>query len=89
MNVSLTPELEAIVQTKVSTGHYTSASEVVREALRMMVDRDAFEALCRDDIRAKISMGVASLKAGRSKDGEAVFDAIELEMEALDRSAVE
>jgi antitoxin ParD1/3/4 len=89
MNVSLTPELEAIVQTKVSTGHYTSASEVVREALRMMVDRDAFEALCRDNIRAKISKGVGSLRAGRSKDGEAVFDAIELEMDALDRSEVE
>jgi antitoxin ParD1/3/4 len=77
MNVSLPPELEEIVQTKVSSGYYTSASEVIREALRMMVDRDAFEALCRDDMRAKISKGVASLKSGRSKDGEAIFAAID------------
>jgi antitoxin ParD1/3/4 len=86
MNISLTPELEAIVQTKVSTGHYTSANNVVREALHMLVARDAFEALCRDDIREKITKGYSSLKAGRVKEGDAAFDAIEQEMDTLDRS---
>jgi antitoxin ParD1/3/4 len=36
MNVSLTPELEKFVADKVATGRYTSASEVVREALRLL-----------------------------------------------------
>jgi antitoxin ParD1/3/4 len=36
MNVSLTPELEKYVAEKVATGRYTSASEVVREALRLL-----------------------------------------------------
>ena len=36
MNVSLTPELEQLVHSKVKTGRYTSDSEVVREALRLM-----------------------------------------------------
>jgi len=36
MNVSLTPELEKFVATKVESGRYTSASEVVREALRTL-----------------------------------------------------
>ncbi|MCC7339617.1 MAG: type II toxin-antitoxin system ParD family antitoxin, partial [Bryobacterales bacterium] len=36
MNVSLTPELEEFVAAKVQTGRYTSASEVVREALRLL-----------------------------------------------------
>ncbi|HKO12151.1 MAG TPA: type II toxin-antitoxin system ParD family antitoxin [Acidobacteriaceae bacterium] len=40
MNVSLTPELEKLVQEKVESGRYTSASEVVREALRLMEKRD-------------------------------------------------
>ena len=40
MNVSLTPELEKFVQEKVESGRYTSASEVVREALRLMEKRD-------------------------------------------------
>ena len=40
MNVSLTAELEKFVNTKVQTGRYNSASEVVREALRLLEEHD-------------------------------------------------
>lgn len=40
MNVSLTPELEEFVNTKVDSGRYNSASEVVREALRLLEEHD-------------------------------------------------
>lgn len=40
MNVSLTPELEGFVAAKVESGRYTSASEVVREALRLLEEHD-------------------------------------------------
>ena len=40
MNVSLTPELDKFVTTKVASGRYTSASEVVREALRLLEEQD-------------------------------------------------
>ena len=40
MNVSLTPELDKFVASKVESGRYTSASEVVREALRLLEERD-------------------------------------------------
>jgi antitoxin ParD1/3/4 len=40
MNVSLTPELESLVAEKVQTGMYQTASEVVREALRLLKERD-------------------------------------------------
>lgn len=40
MNVSLTPELEELVNEKVRTGLYHTASEVVREALRLLKQRD-------------------------------------------------
>jgi putative addiction module CopG family antidote len=40
MNVSLTPRLEEIVRRKVASGLYNNASEVIREALRLLVDRD-------------------------------------------------
>lgn len=40
MNVSLTPELEELVNEKVRTGLYQTASEVVREALRLLKQRD-------------------------------------------------
>lgn len=36
MNISLTPELEKFVQDKVACGMYTSASEVIRESLRLL-----------------------------------------------------
>lgn len=40
MNVSLTPELEQYIRRKVDSGLYGNASEVVREALRLLVGRD-------------------------------------------------
>lgn len=41
MNVSLTPELEQYIRRKVDSGLYSNASEVVREALRLLVGREA------------------------------------------------
>lgn len=43
MNVSLTSELERYVREKVGSGLYNSASEVVREALRLLVAQDRDE----------------------------------------------
>ena len=40
MNVSLTPELTRFVSAKVATGHYRTASEVVRTALRLLDQQD-------------------------------------------------
>jgi antitoxin ParD1/3/4 len=42
MNVSLTPDLENLIREKVDTGLYASASEVVREALRLMAQHDEY-----------------------------------------------
>jgi antitoxin ParD1/3/4 len=50
MNVSLTPELERLISDKVGTGMYQTASEVVREGLRLLKDRD--ERQLRADVRA-------------------------------------
>ena len=56
MNVSLTPELEALVNEKVASGRYSSASEVVREALRYMADRDQNS----EALRAALVQGLES-----------------------------
>ncbi len=77
MNVHLTPELEQMVHSKVKTGRYNSASEVVREALRLLEEHDQVKA----DIRRKIAEGMESLKAGRLVDGEAFFEQMEAELE--------
>lgn len=52
MNVSLTPELERLVNEKVESGLYQTASEVVREALRLLKERDRARELLRDDVQA-------------------------------------
>jgi len=52
MNVSLTPELEQVVNQKVSSGLYQTASEVVREGLRLLIERDRRAESLRRDIRA-------------------------------------
>jgi len=41
MHVSLTPELEKVVREKVASGHYSNSSEVIREALRLMIEQTA------------------------------------------------
>jgi len=64
MNINLTPHLEGMVRQKVESGLYTSASEVVREALRLMDEQDNLRAAklkqLRQDIRAGLDSGPAT-----------------------------
>ena len=63
MNVNLTPQLEELVRAKVASGMYTSASEVVREALRLMDEQDRLRAAkleqLRDDVRHGLESGTS------------------------------
>lgn len=65
MNVSLTPQLEKIVQRKVASGLYSSASEVVREALRLLAERDRLHASTLKALRKDIRDGIADIERGR------------------------
>jgi antitoxin ParD1/3/4 len=85
MNVSLGPELENLVHRKVETGRYGSASEVVREALRLMEERDQLTELRKDEMRKQIAAGMASLRAGKGTDGETFFAEMDAEFDALER----
>ena len=40
MNISLTPTLEKFINDKVAAGLYNSASEVIREAVRLLMSKD-------------------------------------------------
>jgi antitoxin ParD1/3/4 len=63
MNVSLTPQLEAMIRQRVASGRYNNASEVVREALRLLEERDRLEHL-----RSLIAVGVAEAERGELID---------------------
>jgi antitoxin ParD1/3/4 len=62
MNVSLTPELVDLVNEKVRTGLYQTASEVIRDALRLLKQRD--DEARRADQRA----GVAAVPPARQPE---------------------
>jgi antitoxin ParD1/3/4 len=60
MNINLTPHLETLVRQKVASGLYTSASEVVREALRLMDEKDRLLGAKLDQLRQVIREGMES-----------------------------
>ena len=60
MNVNLTPQLESLIKQKVASGLYNSASEVVREALRLLEEQDRVRTLRLEALRRDICEGLAS-----------------------------
>jgi antitoxin ParD1/3/4 len=78
MNISLTPHLEEMIRSKIASGSYNSASEVVREALRLLEEEDQLRSLklqrLREDIRDGLDSGPSTVfdpkeikRAGREK----------------------
>ena len=68
MNVSLTPQLEQFVQSKVENGRYNSASEVVREALRLLEEHDMMRTTQLAEFNKELGRRLASLDRGESVD---------------------
>lgn len=80
MNVSLTPELEQMVNDKVASGFYTSASEVVREALRLLQEYDDVRRRRVEELRREIEAGAEQIKQGKYQvyaSADALMDDIE------------
>src|SRR5690242_7524001 len=74
MNVSLTPELEKFVQDKVTSGLYTSASEVIRESLRLMTTYDDLQKQRIQQLKAAIDVGLKQLESGQGIDGKESYE---------------
>ena len=74
MNISLTPQREKLVQDRMKSGRYTAASEVIREALRLLEAHDRMVDQGFARLQAEVEAGLRELDAGTSKpfDEEAV-----------------
>jgi antitoxin ParD1/3/4 len=72
-NVSLTPELDKFVEAQLATGRYQSASEVFREGLRLLQEREERRKAALDEVRKKIREGLDAAKRGDLFDGEEVL----------------
>lgn len=80
MNTSLTRHLEEMIREKIASGSYTSASEVVREALRLLEQEDQMRALKMERLREDIREG---LESGPST----VFDPREIKRAAREKKS--
>ena len=64
-NISLTNNLDEFVASTLASGQYSNASELVREALRLLAASQETEALRREAFRAEVNAGIADIEAGR------------------------
>jgi antitoxin ParD1/3/4 len=84
MDISLTPELEQLIQDKVKSGRYLSASEVIREGLRLLDERDRLDEPRLAELKEKIREGIEELERGEGIDGEEVFAELEEDIQHVE-----
>jgi antitoxin ParD1/3/4 len=66
MNISLTPELEKYVAGKVESGMYHTASEVVREGLRLLKEKEELHQRKLQELRGEIQRGIDQADRGEA-----------------------
>jgi antitoxin ParD1/3/4 len=85
VNVSLSPELEKLVQAKIESGRYSSETEVVEEALHLLEKQE----MHLKELRARIDKGLAEADRGEVVDGEEFMQRMldEIDLREAERSA--
>lgn len=73
MNVSVGKEFEEYVKGKVASGDYASVSEVVRDGLRLLREKDLVLEARLQALRGEIQKGLGQADAGQLLDGPAVM----------------
>jgi antitoxin ParD1/3/4 len=77
MNISLGEKWENFVEDKVKSGDFQTASEVLRQGLRLLEKEELLKRISVQslpELEAKMLAAAASLDAGRGADAGAVFD---------------
>jgi antitoxin ParD1/3/4 len=79
ISADLGQQLERYITKLVETGRYGSKSEVLREGVRLIQDRETQLAA----LDAVIERGIADSEAGRGQPGQEVFDRLEVKYKAM------
>lgn len=79
ISADLGQQLESYIAQLVESGRYGSKSEVLREGVRLIQDRETQLAA----LDALIARGVADSEAGRGKSADEVFDRLEAKYQAM------
>ena len=82
MNVKLTPELERIIQEKVNSGLYSDQSEVVREGLRLLLERDREHADSREAWKRSLAIGLQEANSVQLLPGDEVLAHFRADLES-------
>lgn len=77
LDISLTPELEQFIQQRVVSGQYQTASEVVREGLRLLEQQERDREAPFVALKAKLERGAAQAERGELVDPDVVLKKIE------------
>ena len=75
MNLPLTPEQEDFVQQELAIGNYTSATDLLADALQLLAKRRRYNQWARD-VQEKVAIAAAELERGEGVDGEAAVAAL-------------
>ena len=70
-NISLTDHHDTLIDTKVQSGEYANASEVVREGLRLIEERDRELAARVEGISTRVAVGLEQAERGEIVEGTA------------------
>jgi antitoxin ParD1/3/4 len=74
LTVTLTPELEAFIETRIASGRFGTAAEVIREGLPLLEVREQEREAVIEELRQEIEVGVEQAKAGHLRDGREFFE---------------
>lgn len=86
MNVNLGPVFDQFVADLLKTGYYQSQSEILREGLRLLKEREELKQARLAELRQEIAIGSAEADRGEFVDGPATFAAIRKRSEARKRA---
>lgn len=87
MNISLTPELERFVHDKVKSGMYTSASEVVRESLRLLHTHDDLQTQRLAQLNQAIDVGLSQLSSGEKVSAKESYARLKKKIDKIAKDA--
>jgi antitoxin ParD1/3/4 len=76
INVSLTPEMERFVESRVASGRYQSVSEVIRDGLRLLEEKELARQSALKTLQEKIAVGLEQIKKRKVHDRATVFKEI-------------
>lgn len=77
MNITLTPEMEKIINDEISSGNYDSPDDVLRESLRLLKEQKLSRQVRRENLRREVQKGIDQIRNGQLKTYDSADEMIE------------